>query len=226
MNKILIGFITTLIILVIGCQKKEFKVELEKENVYLIVGDTVNIKITSYISEAVYTILNDDTKFSDVEIIDGEIVIKGKSIGKEEIKIYEEFSKEEKDLTINVISELIYLDEMFSKCDDDYLIYFYNDDCTACYETTDYIFKYLEQNNHQKIYFCNLKQGTDENKIYRVYNNDDGEGIDKKSFVSGTMDVNDIYIGNIPALTKVSLGELKFLADGKTNVKNYIEEFK
>lgn len=123
--------------------------------------------------------------------------------------------------------ETIYIDDIYTQEEDEYLIYFYTEDCYYCKKSYDTIQEYLnyqEENDSIKLYVCNLSE--EENKsIKRSYEGTGGQGSEGQYFVNAVSDPKDLYISGVPSLILINEQRFsKFVVSGRSKIIDYFTE--
>lgn len=124
----------------------------------------------------------------------------------------------------------INISNIYNQEEDEYMIYFYKNDCPYCddvYDTIKSYNKFQKKNKSMRLYTCNVSN--EENSlIKREYLLDDGEGNDGKYHITGVKDCNDLYIAGVPCIIIVRIIEEEktsfYQSVGRTKVKEYLNE--
>ena len=122
-------------------------------------------------------------------------------------------------------------DEIFNRTEENYLVYFYRDNCSWCNKIKDGVLAYLYKqtlpqfSGSRKVYALNLTEGGSKASIFRTYNEDNGDG-DGSFKATGLTDISEMYISSTPALIEITnidgIKTAKFLETGATKVLNEI----
>jgi len=109
---------------------------------------------------------------------------------------------------------------IFNQSEEEYLVYFYKDNCPYCEKSFETIEKYLLSDVEIKLYVCDITNSS----IAKIYEGDNGQGTEGKYFVDGAQDYNELYIAGAPSIIKIKNNESMFIASGRKNVIAYIEQ--
>ena len=120
---------------------------------------------------------------------------------------------------LNIISDT----QIFEQAEDEYLVFFFKDNCSYCEDVAPTVVKY--QDKKIPIYAVNLNNG-EASAILRGDSGSDAQGPEKDYYVNGVTKYEDLYIPGTPSLIFVSkVGKEKqsrFVAEGKTSVLNVL----
>ena len=78
---------------------------------------------------------------------------------------------------------------IFNKSENEYYVYFYKDNCKYCIDSYESINKYLKSTAHTKLYVCDLTNSN----LKRVYEGENGQGIEGYFFVNGVTNYSELY---------------------------------
>lgn len=126
-----------------------------------------------------------------------------------------------------IYEEVITIDKIYSQEEEEYYIYFYQEDCPYCedcYETINEYLEYMNENKCIKLYICDLTD--DFNKtIKRAYEGENGQGSSGKYFVDGLTEYTELYISGVPSLIRIDSTKTSyFVTSGRSNIKNHFNE--
>lgn len=108
---------------------------------------------------------------------------------------------------------------IFNKSEDEYYVYFFKDNCKYCIDSYETINKYLKSSADIKLYVCDLTDST----LKRIYEGENGQGIEGYFFVNGVTEYSELYIATVPSLIKIKDGISEFITSGRKNIITYVE---